>query len=152
MVEFQLLLILFGPLVLIGAVCLAIGLRNRRRAQASAQWHNAPGNLLTFEITQGRTKNRTRYYPNLTYEYTVNDTRYTSDRISFGYLAYDSEDELKADIERRVGKNPVTVYYDSRNPKDAVLLRDATSGSVGLIIIGIVLIIAPIVIGLVLLR
>lgn len=152
MIEFQILLIGFGPLILIGIVCLFIALRNRQRAQASAEWHSAPGTLLSFKITKGKTKHQTHYYPHLKYEYTLNGTRYTSDRISFGYLAYDSEDEAKSELEQRVGKNPVTVYYDPQNPKDAVLLRDATSGSLSLIIIGVALIVAPILIGLILLR
>ncbi|MCI0475329.1 MAG: DUF3592 domain-containing protein, partial [Anaerolineales bacterium] len=128
--------------------CLYIGLRNRQRARESAGWPNASDALLSFKITKGTTKHRTYYYPHLEYEYTVNGTRYTGKRISFGYLAYDSEDEAKSDIERRVGKTPATVYYDPKHPKDAVLIRDATSGSVGLIIIGIVLIVTPILLGL----
>ena len=148
MVELQVFVIGFAPLVLIGAVCLFIGLRNRARARASAEWLTVPGNLLSFEITRGKTKRQTHYYPHLEYEYTVNGTRYTSKRISFGYLAYDSEDEAKSDIERRVQRNPTKVYYNPKNPKDAVLICGGASGSAVLIGIGAILIVLPFLFGL----
>jgi hypothetical protein len=143
MVELQVLLIGFAPLILIGAVCLLIGLRNRARARASAEWHSVPGNLLSFEVTKGTYKRQTHYYPHLEYEYTVGGTRYTSNRISFGYLAYDSENEAKSDIERQVHGNPVKVYYNPKNPKDAVLICGGASGSAVLIGIGVMLIVLP---------
>jgi hypothetical protein len=148
MVELQVFLIGFAPLVLIGAACLFIGLRNRARARASAEWRSAPGNLLSFKITKGTYKRQTHYYPNLEYEYTVGGTRYTSDRISFGYLAYDSEDEAKADIEQQIHGNPVKVYYNPKNPKDAVLICGGAGGSAVLIGIGVMLIVLPLLFGL----
>ncbi len=147
MVEFQVFLIFFAPLALVGAVCLFLGVRNRQRARASTEWHSVPGNLLAFEITKGTYKRQTHYYPHLEYEYTVNGARYTSNRISFGYLAYDSEDEAKSDIERRVQRNPTKVYYNPKNPKDAVLITDGTSGSAVLIGIGVMLIALPLLFG-----
>ncbi|MEW5718265.1 MAG: DUF3592 domain-containing protein [Chloroflexota bacterium] len=148
MVELQVFLIGFAPLALIGALCLFIGLRNRAHARASTEWLNVPGNLLSFEITRGKTKRQTHYYPHLEYEYTVNGTRYTSKRISFGYLAYDSEDEVKSDIERQIRGNPVKVYYNPKNPKDAVLICGGASGSAVLIGIGVMLIVLPLLFGL----
>lgn len=147
MVEFQVFLIFFGPLALIGAVCLFIGLRHRARARATMQWSTTPGNLLSFAITRGRVKNQTHYYPHLEYEYTVDGTRYVSNRISFGYLAYDSEEEAKADLERRIRGNPVQVYYDPKNPKDAVLIPDDASGLAVLIGVGVLLLALPLVFG-----
>jgi hypothetical protein len=142
MIELQILLIGFGPLVLIGGVCLWIGLRNRQRARTSAEWPSTQGNLLSFEITKSTVKHQTHYYPHLEYEYTVNGTRYTSKRISFGYLAYDSEDKVKSDIEQRV-QNPTKVFYDPKNPKDAVLIHDKARDSAVLIGIGVMLIVIP---------
>jgi len=139
----QVLLISFGPLILIGGVCLYKGLRNRQRARASTEWLSVQGNLLSFEVTKSTIKHQTHYYPHLEYEYTVGGTRYTSRRISFGYLAYDSEDEAKSDIERRVHGNPVRVYHNPKNPKDAVLICDDAGGSVVLIVVGVMLIVFP---------
>ena len=148
MVELQVFLIFFGPLFLIGGVCLYKGLRSRQRARASTEWPSVQGNLLSFEVTKSTIKHQTHYYPHLEYEYTVGGTRYTSHRISFGYLAYDSEDEAKSDIERRVHGNPVKVYHNPKNPKDAVLICDGASGSAVLIGVGVMLIVVPLLFGL----
>ena len=148
MVELQVFLIGFAPLALIGAVCLYLGFRNRQSARASTEWSSVQGNLLSFEVTKSTIKHQTHYYPHLEYEYTVGGTRYTSHRISFGYLAYDSEDEAKSDIERQIHGNPVKVYYNPKNPKDAVLICGGASGSAVLIGIGVMLIVLPLLFGL----
>ena len=76
--------------------------------------HTAPGNSVNRIV---------RYYPSITYEWTVDGTSYTSSRYRLGetHEKYaDRGDAVAAALKFRTG-SPIPVYYDEDHPKSAVL-------------------------------
>jgi len=150
-------LVVGGIIALIGLGILLNGLRLRSRRQASAGWPSALGQALSAEIkkqivTSGG-KNRTRqtyYRPVVKYEYTVDGVRYESDRVTFGNVIKNTEAEVQQLLDQAMEGGSLRVFYSPQKPKDAVLLNRETSGAVGSIVAGAIVIVVGIVMGVLL--
>lgn len=141
-------------IVLIGLGVLLNGLRLRARRQASAAWPSVLGRALSAEIKKqvvssgGKSHTRHTYYrPVVEYEYTVDGVRYESDRVAFGNVIKNTEAEVQQLLEQTMEGSALRVFYNPQKPKDAVLLNQETSGAVGGIVAGAIVIALGIVMG-----
>jgi hypothetical protein len=89
-----------------------------RQARAARNWPTAEGTVVLSTIDD-RQKEST---PHVVYTYTVADTEYTSNQISFDIFDKPGgEGRIESIIARYPEGTEVTVYYDPGNPSTAIL-------------------------------
>jgi len=114
---FMLLLTVVGIIVVI-----AIGIE-LVEARDSQQWTSVRGEIASTDFRRRMTVGGSRYCLDVSYQYAVNDQRYTSTRIKPHSLCY------KTTIDAEIAQlaypegGAVTVYYDPKNPEQALLDR-----------------------------
>lgn len=138
-----------------GAFMFLWGGSQRTQAAVSADWPTAPGTVLEseVEVIPGTPDLPTdSYQPLIRYSYVVDGQEYLGSRVSFGL--HDSRD--REEVESTVAEYPVggtiDVAYDPEKPSESVLepgdagnnLRFQLMGA-GLLLVGLVLIVVPIV-------
>jgi hypothetical protein len=121
------------------------------QVRAASQWPSTPGRIVisTSEVRDVRVLDDShedgrstvpRNFANIVYEYTVSGQKLTNNRVS---IAEDRGDyEVAETIARYPVGTAVTVYYNSRHPRDAVLERDMPRGIGGCLAIGTVVVLA----------
>lgn len=107
------------------------------QVRAAREWPSTPGKVVvsTSElrdvkvIDSGREDGRKleqRNFANIVYEYSVSGQKLRNNRVSIG------EDRGNFQVAETIAKYPVgavvTVYYNSRHPREAVLERDLPQG------------------------
>lgn len=89
------------------------------RGWRSRRWPAAAGHVVTFASSERRGKGgRPVYRFEVRYRYTVGGATYEGGRIGFGVQQVTPPGRAAAGM-------PVTVYYNPREPGEAVLKRDA---------------------------
>lgn len=88
-------------------------------------WQPAGGRILSSTVVRRRRNNRSSYYPVIVYEYSVGGMNYQGQKITPG-LNWGGSGSGKV-VARYPAGSAVTVYYDPKNPADAVLERNVTS-------------------------
>lgn len=85
-------------------------------------WAITEGKVLNITIQQDNDTDSTMFRRVVLYEYYVNGERYTSDQITKGVIWWDGlyDWAKRRNLEYQPGNN-VTVYYNPKHPKDAVL-------------------------------
>lgn len=77
-----------------------------------------------------------KYFPDITYQYTVNGTTYQNNRFWNESLSINQLPKIEALVAQYPPGTPVPVYYNPTNPKDAFLQRisgGSTGNNIGLI-------------------
>jgi hypothetical protein len=120
-----------------------------QNAQASANWPSVQGQVTSSEVERSTDSEGTSYLPQVDYAYTVNDVRYSGERVNFGQNSYSSRRGAEEVVARYPAGQTVAVYYDPVEPESAVLEPGVSSGSYIVLSIGgcfvlISLILAPI--------
>jgi hypothetical protein len=140
---------LLAPLALIlfGAVYKSLQVR------AASDWPSAPGKVVisNSEVRDVRVIDASREdgfrlekrnFANIVYEYSVSGEKLSNNRVSI------DEDRGNFGIAETIARYPVgrsvTVYYNSRHPREAVLERDTPKGWWGCFGIGMVIALAVI--------
>jgi hypothetical protein len=123
------------------------------QVRAASDWPQATGKVVvstsqvrkvkTFDDNrQGGRGEEERNFAHVVYEYTVSGRKFRNDRVSIG------EDLGNFEVAETIARYPVgqvvTVYYNPRRPKDAVLERDAPKGLFGCVIWMVVISVAGI--------
>jgi hypothetical protein len=93
-------------------------------ATRSYNWPHVTGTIVSSaarsKLMKGRHGEFITHWPDVQYEYVVDDRRFVSDRIMFTHRGFS-----KSETERLVDSYPVhkiiAVYFDPRNPTSAVL-------------------------------
>ncbi len=140
------------PLAIVGLIAVA-ALRKYFQVRDAAHWPQVAGKIVTSS-TQARNvktfeddladqqSEQQRNFANVVYEYVVNGQTLTNDRVSIG------EDPGDSEVADQVARYPVgkvvAVYYNPRNPKEAVLERDVPKKlwryAIAMVVGGVVLI------------
>jgi hypothetical protein len=118
-------LLILAPFLCVGAVGLAfIGmvLFLRWKAQQVKLWRETSGRILEVTVKEILVKRRKRYQAIVRYEYRVNDQLYISNRLFLGNAwRISSRSFAEQRLLRYQPGTTVTVHYNPRQPKEAVL-------------------------------
>jgi hypothetical protein len=110
--------------------------------QRASRWPSAPGKVVSSDSqarkvkvfsdvqrADGKPQYEIRNFANVVYEYNVRGRKVRNNRVGIG------EDLGNFEVEETLARYPVgapvTVYYNPRNPKEAVLERDAPRHLIG---------------------
>ena len=128
----------------IGVVLIFVHRRQKRKAEASASWLEILGTVKESEVQQGTSvlmsndedgEGTPVFTPEISYTYQVAGLEYTSNRLSFGGKKSFSKRE---NAEKVTSLYPIglklPVYYDPKNPKEAVVDRTAKISNMVLIL------------------
>ena len=120
----------------LGGLIGGLGLIRRERAlgAASMSWPSVPGVLKSSSLETYRTQGGRKYMAKVAYDYTVDGTAYSGDRLRFGNTA-GALAPAQADAARYPAGAPVEVRYDPGKPQTATL----EAGQSGLSVWGLVL-------------
>ena len=114
--------IMSSSFLIAGAWAFLFSLRDIRRGRASKSWPTTTGKITFSGIKKVSDSEGTFYFPDISYEYSVDGVTYLSDAIHFGPargFAFPSSARKRAS-KYTVGM-PVTVYYNPEDPNIAVL-------------------------------
>lgn len=140
-------LILLGPLALL----LGAAVYKTVQVRAARAWPSVAGKVVVSGAElrdvrvmdsdrEGGFRIEQRNFANIVYEYPVAGRKLRNNRVSIG------EDSGNLEVAETIAKYPagaaVTVYYNPRNPKEAVLERDLPKGLWGCLGIGTVIVLA----------
>ena len=120
----RLLLLLFPlPFILAGAVMLFIGVRSLDRARRSVDWPPVSGVVreAAMEFDSGGEGSAGVYDARIRYEFDVDGTVHSGDRVSFGDYSSSFSSHAKGIVNRYPEGKEVTVYYMPENPDVCVL-------------------------------
>ena len=107
------------------------------RARAAREWPSTPGRVVVSSSElrdvgvidserEGGRRLEQRNFANIVYEYSVSGQKLRNNRVSIG------KDRGNFQVAETIAKYPVgaivTVYYNSRHPREAVLERDLPQG------------------------
>lgn len=121
----------------LGLVCLAIAAVRTLRADAAAGWPSVTGVIEATGVRRNRSgsagvsasRDRHHYHVDVVYAYEVGGVRHRSDVVGFAHIdgSHDTQAQAEAAAAAwRIG-DPVTVYYNPRDPAVACLQRDPPS-------------------------
>jgi len=127
-----------GILLALGLGGLIGGLWLIRRARAlgaaSMSWPSVPGVLKSSSVEAYRTQGGRQYLAKVAYDYTVDGTAYSGDRLRFGNYA-GAQAAAEADAAKYEAGMPVEVRYDPGQPQTSTL----EAGQSGMSVWGLVL-------------
>jgi hypothetical protein len=133
------------PLLMVGVVAFAVAYKYLEVRQA-ATWPQTTGRVVVSTSERRKVKTadsdsdgeeEVRNFAKITYEYQVSGQKLRASRVTIG------EDLGNLEVEETIARYPlgkiVTVYYNPRRPKQAVLERELPPGIFGCAIWGIVI-------------
>ncbi len=134
----------------IGVVLIILHRRNIRKAEESISWLETTGTINESKVVQGSNvlmnndedgESAPVFYPEISYTYRVAGLEYTSKRLTFAGVKSFSKQE---NAEKAASFYPVgtqmPIYYDPKNPKEAVVDKTAKKSNI-LLTFGILFII-----------
>jgi hypothetical protein len=142
-------LIVYAMLLAPLALILVAAAYKSLQVRAASDWPSTPGKVVVSnsELRGVRVMDQEREdgfrleqrnFANIVYEYSVSDQTLTNNRVSIG------DDRGNFGVAETIARYPVgtdvTVYYNSRHPRDAVLERDTPKGFWGCLGIGTVVV------------
>lgn len=119
--------------IVVGGIALALGIVQYKNGEDTKSWTATTAQVTSTDIEQNTTTHRdsngrrsesTTYKPVVRYEYSVDGTTYTSDRVKIGGVN-GSQDRASDVIARYPVGDEVTAYVAPGNPESAVLEQGA---------------------------
>jgi hypothetical protein len=113
--------------VLFGALAIWVGLDDFMRARSSAEWPSVDGAITrsTIErVTSGGGSSNLRsvtYAARIAYEYAVEGTRHTGQRISYGHVDTEAQSDADKVVKLYAVGRQLKVHYMPDNPGASVL-------------------------------
>lgn len=142
---YTILIVVFLALlfITIGVVLIFVHRRQKRKAEASASWLETMGTVKESDVKQGTNvlmsndedgEGTPVFTSEISYTYQVAGMEFTSNRLTFGGKKSFSKqvDAEKVTLLYPVGSQ-LLVYYDPKNPKEAVIDRIAKISNMVLI-------------------
>lgn len=138
-------IVILWPVLMLGVI-VAAAVYKYIEVNNAKSWRPTPGKVVVSNVQRRKVKvsdadradgggTETRNFANVVYEYDVFGTKLRNDRVSIG------EDLGNFEVEETLARYPVgmpvTVYYNPKNPKQAVIERDAPKGLWGCITGGV---------------
>lgn len=133
------MLIGFGVIaIVIGAVLYVVQLRQGLRAEASKKWPRASGTVTACALEKSP-EHRRRYRALVQYSYRVGGKDYQGSRIFWGGNE-GREKHVASVVETYPAGSKVRVFYDPKNPAEAVLDPIQNTGSRQLVLYALAMI------------
>jgi hypothetical protein len=121
-----------GVAILVGLVFAAVGVGVTAwgwsvlsNAKASVSWPSVGGRVISSSVerhtSSGSRGSSTTYGAEVQYDYTVDGTKYSADRVSFGDYSSSSPGHARGIVNRYPAGSEVSVHYDPARPDVAVL-------------------------------
>ena len=119
----------------VGARFIAVGARDVIRAGASTEWPYVTGLVLDSGVERRQHRSRVRpgtgrtsiiYYPKVIYQYSVQGTSYSGDRIEYGTLGKDNPAHAERIVENYPKGKYVRVYYMPGQVTESILVPGIT--------------------------
>ena len=122
--------------VILGLVFLGAGIgvsvwggRTLQNAKASSSWPKVQGQVVESDVERERSRSgtgrnrrtKTTYKANVFYDYSVNGTKYSSHKVSFGEYSSSSPGHARRIVNRYPKGKTVEVHYNPEKPQVAVL-------------------------------
>ena len=130
-----------GVLLALGLAGLLGGLwlirRERALGAASLGWPSAAGTVKASSVTAYRAQGGKQYIAKVAYDYAVNGTPYSGDRVRFGHRA-GALAAAEADVAKYAAGTPVDVRYDPGKPQMSTLEGGGGGVSIGGLILAII--------------
>jgi hypothetical protein len=104
-----------------GLVLFALGLFTRIKTKASLSWPKTSGLVLESSIKTDGSQGVRVVCPNVVYEYTVAGKTYRSSQLALEESDINDSNDARQRAEQHPVGQQVDVYYNPKNPKDAVL-------------------------------
>lgn len=124
----------------LGVIAIILGIRNRKKAEASVNWPSAPGRITKAwidrsEDTDDEGFTTTTFTPNWQYQFTAGGQTITSEKISFGgKRGYGRQKKAQEALAAYPLNSQVRVYFDPANPAESVLVPGTKGTFVGIIV------------------
>ena len=132
-------LIGFGAIAIaIGGVVYIVQFRQGLRADTSKTWPRAPGTVIASALEKSPDRRR-RYRAALQYSYRVGGKEYHASRVFWGGNE-GREKQMASVVETYPPGSAVRVFYDPRNPAEAVLDPIQNTGSRQLVLYALAMI------------
>jgi hypothetical protein len=134
-----------GVLFLIGGVMLLMSIRVWLKTLSARSWQTTSAVITESAVIESEDDGAMYYHPEIKYQYEVGGRSFSSSQYALGSKITwggQGRDRRKADtlVQRYPTGQRVQVYYNPRNPEDAVLeIRSANTGT--LVGVGLVLIV-----------
>ncbi len=118
--------------IIIGIGLMGLGYYFQKKAEAIENWPGVTGKVIATRVVQATSEKRLRrndessqpvltFYPVVEYEYTVNDKKYSSDRLSLSVDQKSNPKSFEPILKKYAPGTAVKVFYNPDNPADAVL-------------------------------
>lgn len=117
----------------VGVLFMYKAVNGRLKSKKARTWPTVIGRVLSSEVQEDRFRNATgkasiAFVPDISYEYNVNGTPYTSKDVIFGEKTYDYVTASRICDKYAVDTTP-EVYYNPERPSEAVLAPWSTEGA-----------------------
>ncbi len=111
---------------IVGGAAVFFGSGQIKAAKQSSDWPTVQGSVVSSEVSRSRSsggKNRTKttYQSDVLYDYVVNGTTYSANKVSFGEVGRGTPAPAREIVNRYPKGKNVTVYYNPDKPETAVL-------------------------------
>jgi len=140
--------------IALGIMFVILDRRNKRKADESLTWLETTGTVSESKVVQGSNmlmsadedgESTPVFSPEVHYTYQVAGMEYTSKRLSFaGVKSFSKPEKAEQALSQYPIGTQLHVYYDPKNPKEAVVDRTAKRSKM-MLIMGIMFIIIGIV-------
>ncbi len=136
-------IIIFIFFIIIGILFVLEGAYFYQQDTESESWYQTEGVILSSDIYTESGEHGTMYKANIVYQYQVNGINYTSDDVSTGHLSSSDRNYAQQTVNKYYVGKTVTVFYNPKDPSNAVLEPGATIFPYIIILFGLL----PIIVG-----
>lgn len=126
---------------LAGLALTIFAVNNSVNAYKTKSWPTTQGIIISSEVT-----GNSRYTPRVTYNYTIGENEYTSDKVGLTNMAqYKHKDDAIREADRYPVNAKVTVYYNPAKVDEAILEPGIKGEHIFMFLIGLIIFLAPLI-------
>jgi hypothetical protein len=126
-------------IALIGVALTFLGFTKIRKATEAKKWPVTNG-----IVTRSEVSGTIKYYPSVTYTYTVNNVVYNSNSISNINFNTKNRRVVEEFLKKYPSGSEIKVYYNGSEPSEALLEPGINTGNIFLLAFGIILLAIPV--------
>jgi hypothetical protein len=121
---------------IVGAALVILSIRNAVKGSATRNWQRTSGRMLRSFVLVANTDEGEAHTATVEYEYTVAGAVFKGTRLRFGQTGSWNRAHAEHLLAPYPAESSVDVFFDPRNPADAVLRRGVSWGNVLIFLAG----------------